>query len=179
MEISQITGAGKDPVARVEDDKQLKNIGSIPAVQAVKNDQDSKQSKPELPEAPSFEHLRQQPLHLLLRVINARLTQTFGVTHAPAPRNFMPDIEQALTPEGVSARVLSVVSTALERFKTQDINAEILLATFLRLASESLNQAAEESRGVLNNLNLLDDPAAAQIDKTITLIHTALARFSS
>ena len=66
-----------------------------------------------------------------------------------------------------------------ERFKIQDINAEVSLATFLRLASESLNQAAEESRGVLNNLNLLDDPAAAQIDKTITLIHTALAHFSS
>lgn len=175
MEISQITGAGKDPVARAEDDTQLKNIGAIPAVPAVKKDGDSKQSTPE---APSFEHLRQEPLHLLLRAINARLMQTFGATSAP--RSWVPTLEQALTPEAVSARVLVLLGTAFERFKIQDANTgpKALLATFLRMANEILNQADHEAREVLSNLNLLDDTVAAGIDKAVALIHAALARFS-
>jgi len=178
MEISQITGAGKDPVARVEEDTQLKNIGAIPAVQPVKKDEDSKQSTPEQLEEPSFEHLRQEPLHLLLRAINARLTQAFGATGAA--RGFTPAIQQTFTPEGVSARVLVLLATAFELFKAQhaDTGLDAVLDIFRHTASELLRQSDNETRDVLRNLNLLDDAVAAQIEKAVTSIQTALTRFA-
>ncbi|MBI3774631.1 MAG: hypothetical protein HY273_03600, partial [Gammaproteobacteria bacterium] len=110
MEISQLTGAGKDPVTRVEEDKQLKNIGAIPAVDPIKKDEDSKQSTPEQNEAPSFEHLRQEPLHLLLRAINSRLMQTFGANNPS--RHLAPAVVQTLTPDLAAARVLLSLGAA-------------------------------------------------------------------
>ncbi len=177
MEISQITGAGKDPVARVAEDQQLKNIGAIPVAQPINKDQDQKQSTPEQAESPSFEHLRQAPLDLLLRAINVRLTQTFGTTSVA--RNSPPVVEPALTPEIVSARVMVLLGAAFERFKVQHAAAdsETLLTQFLHTADEALHQADDEARAVLKNLNVLDAAVVAVIDKTSTLIQTALTRF--
>jgi hypothetical protein len=177
MEVSQITGAGKDPVARVEEDKKLKGIGAVPAVNPVKKDEDAKQSTPEQTEAPSFEHLRQEPLQLLLRAINARLLQSFGATNAT--RSFAPAVEQALTPEAVSARVLVSLGAAFERFKIQhtDTDPETVLAMFQHLAGELLQQSADESGDVLRNLNLLDSAVTSRIEKAVTLIQTALSHF--
>ena len=178
MEISQITGAGKDPVARVEDDPQLKHIGAIPAVHAVKKDDDSKQSKPEPPEVPSFEHLRREPLHLLLRAISTRLAQMFGAV--PASRSFIPSVDPALTPHIVSARVLILVGAAFSQFKNQHAptDAVTLLTTFLPLATNAVQDAEREAREVLRNLNVLDDRGTAEIDKAVVLTHAALARFT-
>ena len=178
MEISQITGAGKDPVARVEDDPQLKNIGAIPAAHAIKKDGDSKQSTPEPPETVSFEHLRREPLHLLLRAISTRLAQMFGAV--PASRSFIPTVDPALTPEIVSARVLILVGAAFGQFKTQNTptDAVTLLTEFLPLATNAVQDAEREAREVLRNLNLLDDCGTADINKAVMLTHAALARFT-
>ena len=178
MEISQITGAGKDPVARVEEDQQLKSIGAIPVVQPVKKDEDAKQSKPELQEAPSFDHLRQDPLQLLLRAINARLTQTYGTTSAP--RHFTSEVEQTLAPEIVSARVMVLFGTAFQRLKVQhaDNNHETVLAAFLHTASAILLESDIEAREVLRNLNILNASVAAEIDNAVALIQAALTRFT-
>lgn len=178
MEISQLTGAGKDPVTRVDEDKQLKNIGAIPAVDSIKKDEDSKQSTPEQNEEPSFEHLRQEPLHLLLRAINARLMQTFGANH-PA-RHFGPTVDQTLTPDSVCARVLLLLGATYARFKSQNVetDAATLLAAFQHTASEILHDSNLETHEVLRNLNLLDSAVTTLIDKTVTLIEAALARFT-
>jgi len=178
MQISQIAGAGKDPVAHTEEDKQLKNIGAIPVVQAVKKDGDSKQSKPEAQPAPSFDHLRQEPLQLLLRAITARLTQTFGTTSAP--RIFTPAGEPTLTPDMLSARVFMLLGPSFERFKPQhpDTDPELVLETFLYMANEALHQADAEARAVLHNLNVLDQPVTTVIDSAVAQIHTAFARFT-
>jgi len=178
MEISQITGAGKDPVARIEEDKQLKNIGAIPAVQPVKKDEDEKQSIPEPQEAPSFDHLRHDPLQLLLRAINTRLTQTYGSTNAS--RHPASAVEQKFTPEIVSARVAVIYGTAFQRLKTQlvDSDHETLLGTFLHSANIILLESDHETREVLRNLNLLDASVATQIEQAISLIQAALTRFT-
>lgn len=176
MEVSQITGAGKDPVARSDADPQLKHIGAIPMVDAIKKDQDQKQSRPEQNEAPSFEHLRQEPLQLLLRAINARLTETFGA--GTPPRHPAPAVEQTSAPEVVSARVLLLLNAAFARLKTEhaQTDADTLRVTFQHTAGEILHDSDTETRDVLRNLNLLDAAIAARIDKTVTLIEAALAR---
>ncbi len=178
MEISQITGAGKDPVAHVEEDKQLKGVGAIPVVQPIGKDQNEKKSTPEELE-PLFEHLRHEPLQLLLRAVSARLTQTFGA--AGAVRHIAPAVEQALTPEVVCGRILVLLGAAFEGFKLQRTDSEIatVLAAFLPLANDALQQGGIEAREVLNNLNMLDASAAAEIDNAVALSHTALAHFPS
>ena len=176
MEISQITGAGKDPVAHIEEDRQLKSIGAIPVVLPVNKDQNEKKSKPEEPE-PLFEHLRHEPLQLLLRAVSARLTQTFGA--ADATHHITPAVEQALTPEAVSGRILVLLAAAFAGFKLQrtERETETVLAAFLPLANEALQHGGNEAREVLNNLNMLDAAAAEGIDKAVALSQSALVHF--
>lgn len=176
MEISQITGAGKDPVASPEEDQQLKNIGAIPAVQSVKKDSDSQQSTPEQQHAPSFEHLRQEPLQLLLRAVTTRLHETFGIT--PAARPVSPVIEQKLTPELASARILILLNWAFENYKTAQSHPDFaaLSVMFLKTANDALEQCYAETRLLLGNLGMLEGAVAHEIDTAINLIQKALPR---
>lgn len=178
MEISQIAGAGRDPVTRSEEDKKLKNTGAIPPAQPVNKDSDAKQSRPEHQEEQPFEHLRQEPLQLLLRAVGARLMQTFGISSMPPNMAFA--IGQVLSPETVSARMLVLFSTAFEHFKIQhaDDDAAAALAMFKPLAGEVLQQSSDETREVLSNLHLHDDSTAAVINKAVALAQSALAHFA-
>ena len=179
MEISQITGAGKDPVANVKEDQQLKSIGALPAVQSVKKDADPQQSTPEQQQAPSFEHLRQEPLQLLLRAVTARLQEAFGV--APAPRPVTPAIEQPLTPELACARILILLGAAFERYQATFSNPDIATAraTFLKTADDALHQGYAETRQLLRNLALLEGEVIHDIDTAISLIQQALPSIST
>ena len=178
MEISQITGAGKDPVANVKEDQHLKNIGAIPAVLPVKKDGDAQQSTPEQDD-PSFEHLRQEPLQLLVRVLAARLHQTFGVT--PAPRPLTSAIEQTLTPELACARILLLLNAAFANYKTAQPNQDQreLGVIFINIANDALQQGYAETRQLLGNLAMLEGTVVKDIDKTIALIDHALPDISA
>lgn len=177
MEISQITGAGKDPVANVKEDPQLKSIGAIPAVQPVKKDADPQQSTPEQQQTPSFEHLRQEPLHLLLRAVTARLQEAFGA--APAPHPVTPALEQPLTPELTCARILILLGTAFERYQATFPNLDSATAktTFLKTAGDALHQGYDETCQLLRNLAMLEGGVLHDIDTTISLIQQALSTF--
>ena len=179
MEISQITGAGKDPVASPEEDKQLKSIGALPAVQSVKKDADPQQSTPEQQQAPSFEHLRQEPLQLLLRAVSARLQEAFGVTPVPHPVTSV--IEQALTPELACARILILLGAAFERYQATFSNLDIATAraTFLKTAGDALHQGYAETRQLLRNLAMLEGGVIYEIDTAISLIQQALPTTST
>ena len=179
MEISQITGAGKDPVANVKEDQHLKSIGAIPAVPLVKKDGDARQSTPEQQHDPSFEHLRQEPLQLLVRVLAARLQQTFGVT--PAPRPLTSAIEQTLTPELACARILLLLNAAFANYKTAQPNQDQreLGVIFINVAHDTLQQGYAETRQLLGNLAMLEGIVVKDIDKTIALIDHALPDISA
>ena len=176
MEISQITGAGKDPVANVDEDKRLKNIGAIPALQPVKKDDDARQSTPDQQPAPSFEHLRQEPLQLLLRAVTTRLQESFSIPPATGPVS--PVIEQNLTPELASARISILLNVAFENYKTAQSHPDFaaLSVMFLKTANDALDQSYAETRLLLGNLGMLAGVVALEIDTAINLIQKALPR---
>lgn len=179
MEISQITGAGKDPAANVKEEPQLKSIGAVPAVQPVKKDADPQQSTPEQQQTPSFEHLRQEPLQLLLRAVTARLQEAFGVT--PAARPVTSAIEQPLTPELTCARILILLGAAFERHQAtfSNLDSATAKATFLKTAGDALHQGYDETCQLLRNLAMLEGGVLHDIDTTISLTQQALSAFSN
>lgn len=174
MEISQITGAGKDPVTKLEEDKPLPNIGAIPAVQPVKKDHDAQQSTPEQQSDPSFEHLRQEPLQLLVRALTARLQQTFGAL--PTSRPLTSAIEQTLTPELACARMLPLLGAAFANYQTAQPNQDQkgLGVAFISIAHDTLQQGYAETRQLLGNLAMLEGSVVHDIDKAVDLINHAL-----
>lgn len=175
MDINSIVGPGKDPIAHVEEENQLKGAQGTNAVQAVKKEVDTHQTPHQEP--PSFEHLHQDPLHLLLRAITARLGEVFTFTH---PRALPHEHDQPLTPETTAARVLRLVGVARDHYNAQ------LPENGMRLSTESLRATAgaairrgcDETRDVLRNLGLLDGSVTAAIEKTQLLALNALEHFA-
>jgi hypothetical protein len=172
VDINQIVGPAKDPVAHVEEEKQLKATEAAHAVQPARREEESRQ--PQRQEPPSFAHLRQDPLQLLLRAISARLGEVFTFTHPS--RALAIETDEALTPETTTARVLRLIAAAREHYDAQPadsglrMSAEALRAT----AVAAVRRGYEETRDVLGNLGMLDAVVAAAIDKTLSLLLTAL-----
>ena len=143
-------------------------------MQSIKKDNDAQQSTPEQQHDPSFEHLRQEPLQLLVRVLAARLHETFGVI--PTPRPLTSAIEQTLTPELACARILLLLGAAFASYKTtQPPDLGTLGVTFTNIAHDTLQQGYVETRQLLGNLAMLEGTVVDDIDKTIDLIDHALA----
>ncbi len=176
MDINQIAGPAKDPVAHVEEETQLKGAQGPHAVQAVKPESDSRQAPHQEP--PSFNHLHQDPLQLLLRAITARLGEVF--TLPPLPRALPLEQEQALTPEVTTARVLRLVAAARDHYNAQpeENGMQLSIDALRAMADTAIQRGFDETRDVLRNLGMLDAPVAAAIDRSQALIATALQNFT-
>jgi hypothetical protein len=171
VEISQIAGSNKDPVATVEEEKQLRGAGAINAVQPVKKDADSGSPPQQQDDEPSFSHLREEPLQLLLRAITARLNEYVPVITTPSP--VVLSVPQALTPAVTAARIVAMVAMAFERFRMQQ-NAS--LETYRGHVDAALEDGLRETKQVLTNLNLFDAQLAQQLDRTLELARATLGR---
>jgi hypothetical protein len=175
VEISQIAGSNKDPVATVEEEKQLRGAGAINAVQPVKKDAGSGGPPQQQNAEPSFSHLREEPLQLLLRAITARLNEYVPVITTPSP--VVLSVPQALTPAVTAARIVAMVAMAFERFRMQQNAPEAhLLETYRGHVDVALEDGLREAKQVLTNLNLLDAQLAQQLDRTLELARATLGR---
>jgi hypothetical protein len=172
MDINQIVGPAKDPVAHVEEDRQLKATEATHAVQPAKREEESRQ--PQRQEPPSFAHLRQDPLQLLLRAISARLGEVFTFTHPP--RVLAIDSEERLTPEATTARVLRLIAAARDHYDAQPADSGLRMSpdALRAIAASAVRRGYDETRDVLGNLGMLDAVVAAALDRTLELLQAAL-----
>ncbi len=172
MDINQIVGPAKDPVAHVEEEKQLKGAEGPHAVQPTKREEESRQ--PPRQEPPSFAHLREDPLQLLLRAISARLGEVFTFTHPPRVLAF--DSDSTLTPEATTARILRLVAAARDHYDAQpaDSGLRMTVGTLRAIATAAVRRGFDETRDVLGNLGMLDGAIIAALNKTLTLVLKAL-----
>lgn len=179
MEISQIVGAAKDPVAHVEEDKQLKGVGAVNAVQPVKKDEGAGQPPSQEQTPPSFTHLRHDPLQLLLRAVTAHLTELSGINVTQRPALLGPETE--LTPASTAARIVALFAATFERYRVAHAENDTpdLIENFRLHTETALHNGVQEAREVLGNLGLLDGVLEQRLDSTIEVVRRTFARVMS